>query len=494
MDNNLRVVWKDKADHEEYESARVGRVFNHRRPTRLPIAIAEPKDEAQILQAVKLAISLNCRVSVRSGGHSWAAWSVRDEALLIDLGKWNYIAFDENSMVATVSPSTTGRMLNKFLSERGYMFPGGHCPDVGLGGFLLQGGMGWNCKVRIPLTPNTLALTDTDMFDIQQNWGWACENIVALDVVTANGELIHVDEHHHQDLFFAARGAGPGFPGVITKFHLKVRKSYSSMLGSTFIYPIARYDEVLDWVIKISPDFDDGTEIVAVSAVPPGMTERCIIAHFVVFKHTEAESQEALSPANRGRPDGCLVEIVNEPTSLAQEYVDQDKANPEGYRYCAENGYVKNDEDVVGVLREAFTTPPHPKSFCLWFAMAPCSRRTLPDMALSMQTDHYFAAYTVWEDEQDDKRCQTWTREVMKNIAPHCAGSYMGDFDFQVRQTKFWTDDKAKKLMEIRRRRDPDGRICGYLDAGDASGVNGLENEERSFEAIQCNGNGKSRI
>jgi len=103
-------------------------------------------------------------------------------------------------------------------------------------------------------------------------------------------------------------------------------------------------------------------------------------------------------------------------------------------------------------------------------------------MALSMQTDHYFAAYTVWEDEKDDDRCQSWTQEIMKDIAPHCEGAYMGDCDFQVRQTKFWTDAKAKKLMDIQRRRDPGGRICGYLDAGDVSGVQGLDNEERSFE------------
>ncbi|KAF4960823.1 hypothetical protein FGADI_656 [Fusarium gaditjirri] len=70
-------------------------------------------------------------------------------------------------------------------------------------------------------------------------------------------------------------------------------------------------------------------------------------------------------------------------------------------------------------------------------------------MELSMQTDHYFAAYTVWEDEQDNKRCQAWTLEVMRGIAPHYQGAYMGDFEFQVRQSKFWTDDKAKRLMEI---------------------------------------------
>jgi FAD/FMN-containing dehydrogenase len=68
------------------------------------------------------------------------------------------------------------------------MFAGGHCPDVGLGGFLLQGGMGWNCK----------------------NWGWACESIVGIDVVTADAREIYCSKSENADLFWAARGSGPG--------------------------------------------------------------------------------------------------------------------------------------------------------------------------------------------------------------------------------------------------------------------------------------------
>ena len=149
--NGLPIIWRDSSDTERYEEARVGRVFNQRRPARYPTAVVEAQSEDHIVKAVKLAIELNCRVSVRSGGHSWAAWSVRDNAILIDLGKWNYMSLDDEAGIFTVSPSTTGRMANKYLSDRGYMFPGGHCPDVGLGGFLLQGGMGWNCKVRLLL-------------------------------------------------------------------------------------------------------------------------------------------------------------------------------------------------------------------------------------------------------------------------------------------------------------------------------------------------------
>lgn len=142
----LPIVWRHDED-SLYDQARVGRVFNARRPQRFPHAVVNASIEEHVVDAVKLAQKQGRRVSVRSGGHSWAAWSVRHEAVLIDLGNLRCIQFDEAKQIVRVSPSTTGHQLNSFLVSKGYFFPGGHCPDVGLGGFLLQGGMGWNCKV-----------------------------------------------------------------------------------------------------------------------------------------------------------------------------------------------------------------------------------------------------------------------------------------------------------------------------------------------------------
>lgn len=306
---------------------------------------------------------------------------------------------------------------------------------------------------------------------------------MALDVITAEGEALHVDSKENSDLLWAAKGAGPGFPAIITRFHLKIRKQIPAMLSSAFIYPISKYTEVMNWVINITTSFDAATEIVAVAATPPGIDQLCIIPLFVTFQQSEDECRAALKQANDTRPEGFIVEDVNKQTSLAKEYKDQANANPQGHRYCAENGYVKNDVDVAEVLKDAFTTLPTSKAFALWYAMAPCSRRELPDMALSMQSDHYFALYTIWKDEQDDDRCQQWVRSIMKDVAPQCEGAYLGDSDFQVRQTRYWTDEKARKLMVLRRKRDPAGRICGYLDHGDQAGVRGLLNTNE-----WCNG------
>ncbi|KAJ5703370.1 FAD-binding domain-containing protein [Penicillium malachiteum] len=452
----MEVIWKATSQNAVYEEARVGRVFNHRRPSRFPMAVVNAAKEADIVDAVKLAVEQKCRVAVRSGGHSWAAWSVRDNSILIDLGNYKQLEVDAENMIAKATPSMTGRELNSVLiKEHGLMFPGGHCPDVGLGGFLLQGGMGWNCR----------------------NWGWACERVVGLDVVTAEGELIHCNSTQNRDLYWAARGAGPGFPAVVTRFHLSLlpypKKGFRS---SGYIYPMSMYRKAFDWILSITPSFDNDTEIAVISHYPEGSDEMRFFILFVVMKNTPEEAEAALRPAQETRPDGAVEEWFCKEDSLDEQYDKQEHANPEKHRYCAENAYINNDADVPAVLEEAFTTLPHRKAFALWYAMNPCSRRRLPDMALSMQSDHYFALYTVWEDESDDVRCQAWVKNVMKRVERHSAGAYLGDSDFQTRKTKYWADDNAKRLMDIRRKWDPKGRICGYLDQGDQSGTTGLTN------------------
>lgn len=292
--------------------------------------------------------------------------------------------------------------------------------------------------------------------------------------MTAEGDLIRVDREQHSDLFWAAKGAGPGFPAVVVRFHLHVRPKIPSMLSSAFLYPIEKYRDVMDWILRITPDYDVGTEIVAVSRHIDG--KMCIIALFVTFQDCEEDGQKALERANRTRPPGFTHEVVNSPTSLAEQYRNQADANPTAHRYCVDNGYVNNDADVKAVLEPAFVNHPSEKTFALLYAMTPCSRRDLSDMALSMQSDHYFAIYCIWENEKADDLCQGWVRSVMTQITPFCAGAYLGDSDFQVRQTKYWTDDKARKLMTVRQTWDAEGRICGYLDHGDHSGSKGLQN------------------
>ena len=91
-----------------YEAARVDRVFNRRYATRQPAAVLRAADEHDVVLGVRLAAERGWRVAVRSGGHSWAQWSVRDDALVIDLGGLREMAYDPDTGIATVSPAVRG--------------------------------------------------------------------------------------------------------------------------------------------------------------------------------------------------------------------------------------------------------------------------------------------------------------------------------------------------------------------------------------------------
>jgi FAD/FMN-containing dehydrogenase len=443
-----RLYWRGE---EGYEQERVGRVFNECKPNRYPAAILKAEHEDDVVAGVRLARERGLKVSIRSGGHSWAAWSVRDDALLIDLGGLHEIDLDTSASIVRVSPSVTGGELNQILNEQGLMFPGGHCPTVGLGGFLLQGGMGWNCR----------------------GWGWSCERIQAIDVVTANGELVRADESQNADLLWAARGAGPGYFGVVTRFHLKVRPLPQALTQSTYIYRHGHFDEMMGWLHTIHPTLAPSVEVVAVGGtfpLPPEVKHvdgSMLMVHGLTFADTREEAVEALLPFESCPVvEEALVRQVALPTSIALECEEQRRANPEGYRYVVDNMWTNAGADeIVPALRDAFTTLPTKESFSLWFGMAP--QRQLPNMALSLQADLYFASYVIWKDEADDERCRAWLAAQMKHIEPITEGLFLADSDLATRPAQFFSDTHWQQLEELRARYDPDGLFHSYLAAPD---------------------------
>lgn len=167
------ILTRDAGDPKAFSEAVWGRVFNRRRDTsRVPRAVVQASCVAHVREAVELASREQCRVSVRSGGHSWAAWSVRQDAVLVDLGGLRHMAYDERTKIVSCSPSATGEQVNRLLREEGRMFAGGHCPDVGLGGFLLQGGSKY-CRCHILIV---LAICQVSTFSHCRNTRYCIHN------------------------------------------------------------------------------------------------------------------------------------------------------------------------------------------------------------------------------------------------------------------------------------------------------------------------------
>jgi FAD/FMN-containing dehydrogenase len=441
-----------------FAAAAIGRVFNHRRPAARPAAVLLAADEADVAAGVRLARAEGLQVAVRSGGHSWAAWSVRDETLLIDLGAFTGMSYDDDTGIVTVGPAVRGGLdLDPFLAARDRFFAGGHCPTVGLGGFLLQGGMGWNCR----------------------GWGWAAESIVAIRVVTADGEITWCDSHANADLFWAARGSGPGFFGVVTAFRLRTRPRFRELTQTTYVYPAELAEEVLGWLHHARHDVPRCVELVAVGSTPPPSLEARApeVGHDGPALVVDGVSFDG-GPAALAALDTCpvagkaLVRKVAQPVTLGELRAEQLRANPEGHRYFVDNAYLTGDPvTLIPALAPAFRDLPTPKAFSLWFDLAHLPARTLPDMALSVQSDIYFATYVVCEEPSQDTRCRTWVDDTMRRLGPHSAGCYLGDSDFTVRTDRFMSDAAWDRYRQIRADRDP-GRLFAGYDCPDPARLN----------------------
>lgn len=435
-----------RREQPEYEEARVGRVFNARKPQRYPSAVLLAASVDDVIAGVQFARENTLTISVRSGGHSWDGWSVRDGSLLIDLGRMREMSYDQQTRIARVSPSISGGELNSFLHQFGVFFPGGHCPDVGVGGFLLQGGMGWNTR----------------------GWGWACERIAAIDVVTADGKLVHADERENADLFWAARGSGPGFFAIVVRFYLRPHPQPKALTRSTFVYPMQAYDEVMHWLHGIHASLDSSVELVAIGLQTPvqGKAElefqHSLVVHAIAMADTREQAHTALAPLESCPALGqALVRDICVPTTLQQEYEEQRRQNPRGNRYAADNLWLSGSaKEIVPLLKPCFESLPTPRTFTLWYSMAPLL--PLSDMALSLQSEIYFAIYTVWTDPADDARCRRWLRDEMKRMETCSDGFYLGDSDLPTRSARFMAARNFQKLEQLRDKYDPNGRLCSY--------------------------------
>ncbi|MBX3195684.1 MAG: FAD-binding oxidoreductase [Microbacteriaceae bacterium] len=438
-----RLVTRDDPD---FEDAVLGRVFNGRRPSRRPDAVLLAETEQDIVAGVRLAAERGWTVSVRSGGHAWAVWSVRDGGLLIDLGGYRELSYDEATQVVSATPSVKGgEELTPYLEERGRFFNGGHCPSVGIGGFLLQGGQGWN----------------------QRGWGWAAESVVAVDVVTAEGELVRCDATQNADLYWAARGSGPSFPGVVTRFHLATRPLFGGLAHTVQGYRNEDFTDVMTWLYEATHRIPDNVEIVVV-----GMTLRTpegeslgpgFIVTGLAFADDLPAAQDSLA-IFRESPALSRAVFVKDaaPSSLAEQRVEQERSNPEHAQYICDNIWAEGDPaEIVERIRPLFTELPTPNAFTIWMSNLPT--RALPDMAFSLATGAYVATYCCYDDPAEEDANRAWLEQAMANAQPVTAGQYLGDSDFTRRQLRFMADDNFAKLQEIIRARDPEGRFARYL-------------------------------
>jgi FAD/FMN-containing dehydrogenase len=431
-------------DDDGYEAARRGAVWNAFTPPRFPDRIVIAASEADVVRAVRDARDGGMRIGVRSGGHSWAGNHVRDGGLLLDLSRLDAIELDADAMTASVGPGCRGDVLVAALAEQGCFFPAGHCPGVGLGGYLLQGGYGWNGRVHGP----------------------ACMSVEAIDVVTAAGELVRADARQNSELLWAARGAGPGFFGVVTRFHLRLQPRPAVVANAVYTYPLDALEEVFTWAHALGPRVPRAMELMLVLHHDEhGEPEIAVTGPVLVVDEDEARAAVALlehCPA-RERAKLAVPYVRGE---LPDLYAGVHAAYPDGHRYATDNMWTHApvEQLLPGLRRIAETMPPAP-SHMLWMNWGPGATPApaRPEMAYSMEDDTYVACYAVWQDPEQDGTCVAWATERMRELEAHASGIQLADENLGRRPARFASDANMARLDALRARWDPDGLFHPWM-------------------------------
>lgn len=435
--SKLRLKTGSIERHEPgFEAAALSTLFNRIHPGRLPEVIVQPANVNEVIAAILRARKAGLKVSVCSGGHSWSANHLREGSLLIDMSRFNEYAIDRASLTATAGPGVGGSVLLGELVKQGLFFPAGHCKGVCIGGYLLQGGFAWNGR----------------------KLGMACESVLGLDVVTADGKLVHASETENADLYWAARGAGGGFFGVVVKFYLRLypKPRYCGMASQVF--SIRHLEEVFNWAYEAGPSVPAAVEFQmlmsrrTLTVCGPG-----IEAVAPVFADTKAEVEAATaflndSPIRRK----AFFRTPFVPMPIGWMYRFAMTHYPSEHHWGVDNMWTRaHVSELMPFLKEIADTLPPAPTHLLWLNWQPPVRRS--KMAFSVEDQIYLALYGAWKSPADTPRYQHWASDLMRKMEHLSSGIQLADEGLHQRPARFLSDPHLKKMDSIRNERDPEG-------------------------------------
>lgn len=408
-------------------------LFNKRPLTQKPDLIVEPQDVEDIQTTLRYAKAVGKKISVCSGGHSWSANHVRTDSILISMKHFNTYEIDKAAMTAKAGPGVGGSVLMKALLKQGLFFPAGHCEGVCIGGYLLQGGFGWNSR----------------------KLGMACESVLGLDIVTADGEFVHANATENADLYWAARGAGGGFFGIVVAFHLKVYAKPRYIGAMTHVFGMEQLEEVFRWANTVGPTVPDAIELQLLMTTK---TVKFGKAGIEVAAPIFADTREEWEAAKQFMDKSALkhkayIKTPYIPFSMALMYKFAMTHYPADHCWSVDNIWTNApiDELLPHLQKIAATMLPAP-THLLWLNWYPPKQR--PAMAFSMENNIYIALYSAWKARDESAQLQSWATDCISKMAHLSTGIQLADENLNHRTGKFVKDEHLQKLEEIRQARD----------------------------------------
>jgi hypothetical protein len=431
------LVGPDHAAYDERRAVWNGSIDRH------PSLIARCTRASDVSAAVTFARRAELPLAVRGGGHSFPGQSVCDDGIVIDLGEMKGIDVDPEARTARVGAGVLLGDLDRETQAHGLAVPAGIVTHTGLAGLTLGGGIGW----------------------LQRKYGLTIDQLLSVDLITAEGELVKASESENADLFWGIRGGGGNF-GIVTEFEFRLNPLGPNVVAGPVFWPIEESPNVLrfyrDW-IAAAPD-DLMTIVIHRKApplpfIPPELHGKPVVAVVCCYAGSVEEGEEVVAPL---KAFGSPVLDLCEPKPFLEHQSMFDPSFPHGqWYYMRACDVAELSDEVIDITVEHAMRIRSPlTAFPIWQMGGAISRVGEDETAFSGRgAGHTFniTAATAGPDGFDEER--EWVRDFWSALEPHhTSGVYvnflMNEGEQRVREA--YGKEKYDRLKALKRRYDPD--------------------------------------
>ncbi len=419
-------------DNDGYDEAR--RVHNGYVDKR-PALVARCRGAADVAAAVHLGRTHGLELAVRGGGHNVAGRATVDAGLMIDLSLMRGVHVDPVARLAHAEGGSSWKGYNRETQVHGLASPGGVVGSTGVAGLTLGGGFGW-------LTPK---------------YGMALDNLVAIDMVLADGRVVRTSAEQDPDLFWATRGGGGNF-GVATHFTFRLHPVGPMVTGGLVAWPFERAKDVLRFFRDFTATLPD--EMFAVAALltgPDGATK--LVAVAAGHCGPAAAGAAAVKPVKDfGSP--ALDQMGPIPYEALNGMLDA--AFPKGARNYWKSHFLDSLADqAIDTMVERFAACPTPMGQILFEHFHGAGTRVpVSDTAFAMRGVGFNALVLgEWLDPAHDEPCIRWTRETFAALQPFVGErrylNYLAADDPADRALAAAYGPNIERLRALKKRYDP---------------------------------------
>ncbi len=442
-----QVVSREDA---HYETWRQAMIWQKAKAKRYPDLIVQARSEADIIEAVNYAREHKLKIAIRSSGHNAAGTSLRDGGMLLDISYLRHFTIDAENKLAHVQPALWCEQLVYEAGKYGLSFPAAHCPSVALGGYVLGGGVGWNHAA----------------------WGGpATHSIRAMEVITADGHKVRASATENPDLYWAGRGAGPGFYGVVTNLELELYDAPQSIISSMYIHPLNNLATVTEALEKLFKLKDERVEVLLLfmhnPQAPQGTsveeTKICFVG-VNAFAESEQQAKQMLKPFAESELSALSVfKVEFQPTNFSKLYHPENVDSGYG-RYGVDTEWTNDLSASLHAVAEHFKKTPSVRTHIV--AALAMNTKLHDDACFSRIGDHFIGTYLLWDDEQDDDINYAWLDETNRILAPFSEGHYVNETAgdrFPQRYQDCYSPQNWRRLQQVRHKYDPQKLFHSYL-------------------------------